>query len=349
MSIKLGIIGYGGMARWHQSNASRAGVEVVAAYDIEQTQVDDAIKDGLKGYYKLDEFLADASINLVLVATPNNVHKELAIAAMDAGKNVMCEKPVAMSVAEIDEMIEASKRNNVIFTVHQNRRWDKDYKTIKHIYESGELGKVFSVQSKLYGSGGLTHGWRGVPEFGGGMVLDWGVHFLDQLLYMIPGKVTSVYARTHSVINPLVDDYFNIILQFENGVTAQSELGTFMLKDTPRWYMAGDLGTAVIEDFSAEKGSITKVSDLARNIEPIIIQTSAGPTRTFAPQPPETKVVIELPNVDTDWVELYKNVAATIEGKEELIVKPCEVRRVICLIEAVFESAKTGKAIQFES
>ena len=349
MSIKLGIIGYGGMARWHRANAPRAGVEVVAAYDIEPGQVDDAIKDGLKGYYKLDEFLADKSFDLVLVAVPNYVHKELAVAAMDAGKNVICEKPVAMSVAQVDEMIEASKRNNVIFTVHHNRRWDKDFKTIKHIYESGELGKVYCVQSKLYGSGGLTHGWRGIPELGGGMILDWGVHFLDQLLYMIPAKVTSVYARTHSVINPEVDDYFNIILQFDNGVTAQTELGTFLLKDAPRWYVAGDLGTAIIEDFNAEKGSITKVSDLARNIEPVIIQTAAGPTRTFAPQPPETKVVTKLPDIPTDWVELYKNVVATIEGKEELIVKPCQVRRVFCLIEAVFESAKTGKAIQFES
>ena len=64
---------------------------------------------------------------------------------------------------------------------------------------------------------------------------------------MIPGKITSVYARTHSVINPLVDDYFNITLQFENGATAQTELGTFLLMEVPRWYMAGDLGTTVID------------------------------------------------------------------------------------------------------
>ena len=349
MDINMGIIGYGGMARWHKENAPRAGVQVIAAYDIEPKQVDDAIKDGLKGYYTLEEFLSDQNYSLVLVATPNHVHKALSVAAMNAGKNVICEKPVAMSVTEVDEMIEASKKNNVIFTVHQNRRWDKDYKTIKHIYESGELGKIFSVQSRLYGSGGLVNGWRGFPEFGGGMVLDWGVHFLDQFLYMIPAKVTSVYACTHSVINPEVDDYFNIILQFDNGITAQTELGTFMLTDVPRWYVAGDMGTAIIQDFNADKGSITKVSNLARNVEPVIIQTAAGPTRTFAPQPPETKVQTKLPSISTDWVEFYRNVVAAMTGKEKLIVKPCEVRRVFSLIEAVFKSSKLNKTIQFEN
>lgn len=123
MPIKLGIIGYGGMGMWHHKNAPKVKcVDVVAAYDIDAYQVDVAKKAGLRGYDNLDEFLKDEEVNTVLIATPNDVHKDLAVASANAGKNVIVEKPVAMSMKEIDEIIEAAEKNNVVFTVHQNRR-----------------------------------------------------------------------------------------------------------------------------------------------------------------------------------------------------------------------------------
>ena len=348
MSLNLGIIGYGGMGFWHAQNACNIeNVNVMAAYDIFPSQVVAAEKAGLRGYSTLEEFLADKDINTVLIATPNNVHKELAIAAAKAGKNVICEKPVALSVADLDEMIAAAKDNNVLFTVHQNRRWDKDYCIAKKVFDSGELGKVFTVESRLHGSGGLIHGWRSLKEYGGGMVFDWGVHFLDQLLLMVPGKINSVYTVLHSVINSEVDDYFKIILEFDSDITIQTEVGTFCLRSLPRWFICGDKGSMTIEDFEG-KGGITKVNALAEKIEPIIVNTSAGPTRTFAPQPPETRDNLELPEVTANWTDFYRNVSKVIEGKEELIVKPAQVRRVLALIEAVFESYETGNTVKFE-
>lgn len=348
MTLNLGIIGYGGMGYWHGLNAGNAeGVRVIAAYDIFPGQVEEAREAGLKGYYALDEFLSDKEINTVLIATPNHVHKELAIAAAKAGKHVICEKPVAMSVKELDEMVAAAEENNVLFTVHQNRRWDKDFCIAKKVFESGELGKIFTVESRLHGSGGLIHGWRSLKQYGGGMVFDWGVHFLDQLLQMIPGKIKSVYADLHSVINTEVDDYFKIILKFENGISVQTEVGTFCLRSLPRWFICGDKGSMTIEDFEG-RGGITKVNKLAETVAPVIVQTSAGPTRTFAPQPPETRDNLELPPVGANWIDFYSNVAKAIEGKEELIVKPAEVRRVLSLIETVFRSYETGKTLEFE-
>lgn len=348
MTLKLGIIGYGGMGYWHSVNACNVkNVEVVAAYDICEAQVEAAKKANLRGYSDLNEFLSDKEINTVLVATPNDVHKELVIAAAKAGKNVISEKPVALNVKELDEMILAAKENNVIFTVHQNRRWDKDYVTAKKVFDSGVLGKVFTIESRLHGSGGLIHGWRSLKEYGGGMVYDWGVHFLDQLLNMVPGKIISVYADLHSVINKEVDDYFKILLKFDNGISVQTEVGTFCLRSLPRWFICGDQGSMTIEDFECG-GGITKVTALAEKIEPVIVQTKAGPTRTFAPQPPETRENIELPEVEANWIDFYSNVAKVIDGTEELIVKPCEVRRVLSLIEAVFKSYETGQVVDFE-
>ncbi len=194
MVHKLGIIGYGGMATWHHKNSERVGnLEVVAAYDIDPIRVNAAREAGLTGYDTLEEFLADKSFDMVLVATPNNFHKEMSVKAMDSGRHVICEKPVAMSCEELSDMIEASKRNNVIFTVHQNRRWDKDYKIVCKAIEDGMLGKPYSIESRVHGQNGVMHGWRAYKVAGGGMLLDWGVHLIDQIMYFIKEPVTEVY------------------------------------------------------------------------------------------------------------------------------------------------------------
>ena len=186
MGIKMGIIGFGYMGHWHLKNAPKVdNVEVVAAYDIDPARVAEARETGLVGFDTLDEFLKSDLFNLVLVATPNDKHCELVCAALNAGKNVICEKPVAMSLAELDKMIDTAKANNKLFTVHQNRRWDKDFRIVKEVYDSGELGHVYSIQTRLHGSRGAMFGWRAEPEHGGGMIYDWGVHFVDQLLFMM--------------------------------------------------------------------------------------------------------------------------------------------------------------------
>lgn len=346
MTLKLGIIGYGGMGGWHRKNAARVdGVEVVAAYDIDPARVEAAKETGLKGYYTLDSFLADPEINIVLVATPNHVHKELAIAAANAGKNVIVEKPVAISIKEVDEIIEAAEKNKVLFTVHQNRRWDKDYCIMRKAVESGILGDVYNIESRVHGSGGKIYGWRAVKEYGGGMLLDWGVHLLDQILYMYPeNKVVSIYAQLFSVLNPGVDDYFKILMKLDNGVSVQVEVGTFCLRSLPRWYVGGNAGTLTIENFEG-KGGITRVKKLMEEVEPEIVETAAGPTRTFAPQPVEVREEIGLPEANPDWTDFYRNVLNTIEGKEELIVKPSEVRRVFSVMEAAFKSNELGRSL----
>lgn len=186
MGIQLGIVGYGGMGGFHHRNASKIeGVQVVGAYDIDPVRVQVAEESGLRGFSSLEDLLACEDINTVLVAVPNDCHMEICIAASNAGKHVICEKPAALNVDELDQMIAAAGRNGKLFTVHQNRRWDKDFRIVKDILDSGELGKVYSIQSRLHGSGGVMFGWRGEKKHGGGMLYDWGVHFIDQLMWML--------------------------------------------------------------------------------------------------------------------------------------------------------------------
>jgi len=345
MQHRLGIIGYGGMAGWHHDNSKRVeNLECVAAYDIDPERLAVAEKKGLKSFTSLDEFLAKGDFDMVLVATPNNFHKELAIAAMNSGRHVVCEKPVAMSSQELQEMIDVSEQKRVLFTVHQNRRWDKDYRIIRKVIDEGMVGKPYTIESRVHGSGGVIHGWRAYKVAGGGMLLDWGVHLIDQIMYMVPEKVTNVFCRMNSIRTPEVDDYFKTVLTFESGLHAQIEVGTYCLRTLPRWYVNGDVGSVYINGWDCA-GGIVHAKKLATEWVPEIVQTAAGPTRTMAPRPKEAIEELPLPTVETDWADFYRNVMGVLDGKQELIVKPAEVMRVFKVMEACFKSAETGEAV----
>ena len=124
--IGTAVIGYGGMGKWHTEKMIRdmgERMELVGIYDIRPERCDLAKENGIHAFASREELLSDERIDFVVVATPNDMHREIAIDAMEHGKCVMSEKPVTMSSAMLDDMIAASERTGKLFTVHQNRRW----------------------------------------------------------------------------------------------------------------------------------------------------------------------------------------------------------------------------------
>jgi len=348
MNVKLGILGFGGMGKWHEENARRVEqIEIIASCDIKEEKRKESEARGVKSYEFVDDFLANSDINTVLITVPNHLHKEMAIKAARAGKNIICEKPAALNLKELDEMTQVAKENNVIFTVHQNRRWDKDLQIVKKAYDEGMLGEIYTIESKLHTANGRIHEWHLYKKYGGGMMYDWGVHLIDQFLFMVDSKVISVFADIKSIINDEVDDYFKIILKFENGITAHAELGTYFLKYQPRWLVAGNRGTMVINTFACD-GEIMRTSQLLDKLPAAIAETEAGPTRQFAPAPAGVLYSDPLPEVKTQWTDFYKNFVQVLNGKEELKIKIPEVRRVLALMEAAFKSSETNKSVEFE-
>ncbi len=348
MKIRLGIIGFGGMGKWHAENAPRAGVEIAAVCDIKEERLKEAEIMGLRAYKSAEELLDDSEVNTVILTVPNYLHKEMCLKAAAAGKNVITEKPAAMNVAELDEMEKACKEANVFFTSHQNRRWDRDMLIVKKAYDEGLLGKVFTIESKLHSGNGYMHEWHLYKKYGGGMIYDWGVHLIDQALFMLPGvKVKTVFADIKGVLHEEVDDYFKIILKMDNEITFHIELSTYILDYQPRWLAAGDKGTIVVKSFGCD-GAVYKTGDMLKKLPPQITETVAGPTRQFAPVPPGGIVESELPKVETDWVDFYKNVHAVLNGEEESKIKISEVRRVLKVMEAAWESSRTNKSVDFE-
>lgn len=358
--VQLAIVGLGGMGNWHREWISGQGVwymddstgtgipgiEVKGSFDIREERQEFAREKGIIAYDSLDALLADAEIDVILIATPNDAHKEIAVKAMRAGKNVISEKPVAMDTTELQEMIDVSNETGKLFTVHQNRRWDKDYLTMKHIFDTKEIGEVFCIESRVHGSRGIPGDWRGVKANGGGMVLDWGVHIIDQLLMMVPQKIKSLYCRLTNVTNYEVDDGFKLMITFESGLTALLEVGTNNFVELPRWYMLGDLGTATIEGWDM-KGKIVKVTNWdEKDVTPI--RAANGLTKTMAPRTEDTIKTQELPNVPADLSEYYKNIVACVKGEATQLVTHAQVMRVLSFIEACFKSHELESSVNFE-
>lgn len=348
MKHKIAIVGFGGMAGWHYDEIQTIeNLEIAGIWDIKEERRQCAAEKGLHVYESLEELLADPASDLVLIATPNDVHKPVAIAAMRAGKNVISEKPVTLSSGDLQEMMDVSEETGHFLTVHQNRRWDEDYLTVKKILEEGKLGELFRLESRVHGSRGIPGDWRQEKEHGGGMILDWGVHLLDQILLLFADvPLRSVCGTVTNVTNQLVDDGFYAEIVFVNGVTALVEVGTSNFVSLPRWYVLGTDGTAVIEDWSL-KGKIVRASGVdEKDVAPVI--TAAGLTKTMAPRRDDSIFTEELPKVKSDVREFYYNVMAVLEGREESLIRLPQVMRVMKLMEAIAKSAETGEVVRFE-
>ena len=339
MAINMAIIGYGGMGGWHHASIRQRvpQIQVTGAYDIRQEARQKAQENGLYTYNSLEELLDDSSVELVTVATPNSFHKPLVIRCLEAGKNVVCEKPVALNAGELEEMMAAAHHSGKMFSIHQNRRWDKDYQIVKKTLEDGTIGKPYFIESRVQGSRGAVYGWRGHKINGGGMVLDWCAHLVDQLLMMIDSPVVSVYAHLVELFSE-VDDNVQVILRFENGIMAHIEVSTNCLINQARWHVSGSEGTLQINDWDCSGKIVKAKSGTELEWTDDIVYTEAGPTRTMAPRPKITTEELPLPEVSPNWSDYYRNIAGTIRGQEELIVKPEQVLRNMKVIDAVFES-----------
>lgn len=346
---KIGIIGIGGMGTAHYrelKNFDRASVK--GAFDIDPARMDFVRSEGLIAYASREELLADPDIDIVLCATTNEVHKEILIDALEAGKHVISEKPVTLNAAELEEIIAVSERTGKVFTIDQNRRTNRDFVLMKNKVEAGLLGDVYQIESCVEGSRGMPDGWRNKKALGGGMLLDWGVHLIDQIMYMYAGrKVTGVYCEMFSVNYEEIDDNFNLSFTFENGPVAHIRVGTNDFIPHPRWHVMGMDGSLQIEDWGCT-GRIIRAKDNDHKWADEIIMTKAGPTKTMAPRNADTLETIELsePDIYDSLLVVYNGMLDAIEGKGPLWVTPQEALRVMKVIDAAFLSAEQHTAIK---
>ena len=335
--INVAVVGYGGMGRYHANHIEEfEKFNLVGIYDIKQSACDVATEKGVYVYPSFEAVLEDERVELIVCATYNDCHKDIAIRAMKAGKAVISEKPVTMCSEDLEEMIKA-----------QNRRWDNDYRMVKRVLETNELGNVFSIDSRVYGSRGIPGDWRREKQHGGGMLLDWGVHLLDQILMLNEGKkLLTVYATMTNVTNDEVDDGFRAILKFENGPECLVEVFTNNFIEAPRWYVCGENGTAIIRDWDMN-GEIVKIKDW-EIMDAVPIQAGAGITKTMAPRTDETIKKFPFEKIYVEWADYYNNIYDVLRNGAQQLITHDQQRRLMKLMEAIIESAEKNEVIKFE-
>ncbi len=352
-TYRLGLIGFGGMGHHHYNalTAFDVGVKPYGVYDVDPARRKEAEEKGMVAYNTADDLLCDPMVDIVLVATSNDAHKDYAVRGLQAGKHVICEKPVCLSPAQLAEIMQAEKTANGLFTVDQNRRTNADYLLMREQMDSGKLGKVYRVESRVHGCRGLSEGWRISGSLGGGMMLDWGVHMIDQILYAFPQKVSKVYCKMFRIKYPEVDDNFTLEMTMDDGLSVMIECDTNNYISLPRWYVLGEEGTLKIDDWDCH-GQVVRGKQEDESWKKIIVYTSAGPTTTMAPRLASSMEREDISAPPEDFLEglsqVYRGFVGAIEGKHSLPITSAQAMRVLKVMEAAFRSAETGESVSVE-
>lgn len=346
----VGIIGFGTEGVWHAHQVEISEVfELVGVSDISESRKLFAQEKGYKFYNSNKALLSDPEIDIVIIATPNSSHNELSIEALEAGKHVICEKPAAGNCTELEEMIEVANRHDRVLSVYQNRRWDGDYLTVKKLMESGRIGEIARIESRIHGSRGIPKTWMRETRYEGGVLWDWGAHVIDQILALKPDqKVSYVSATMSHMTDADVEDGFTAMLIFEDGVEAIVEVSTNNLIPLPRWYLTGKKGSAMIKDFRSGAELATLVNEDTEEV--VATRIGTGFTKMMVPRRPEEVHKSAMPVAEEIIAyDYYRNIADVIDGKCEPFVKLSESLRVLRLMEAVKKAAIAHETVWFES
>ncbi len=244
----VGLLGYApSVGRLHGLGAeSTSGLGLRAVCDVDPARCDQARHDfpDVTLQPNAEALAAAADVDLVVVATPPNTHAALCLQLMQAGKHVVCEKPLALNRRETDALEAMADQQQVHLSCHQNRRWDPDYLTIRDSLARGLIGELFYLESFV---GGYHHPcgyWHSHAAVSGGTSYDWGAHYLDWIVSLIPDPVEAVIGTRHKRVWQDVTnaDQERIQIRFAGGVEAEFLHSDIAAARKPKWYLLGSRG-----------------------------------------------------------------------------------------------------------
>jgi predicted dehydrogenase len=225
------------------------GLILRAICDLNIERLEQARKDFryVKTYTAADELCSDGDIDVVIIATPPNSHARLCLQMMAAGKHVVCEKALALSIAETDSLVEMAEKKQVHLSCHQNRRWDVDYVAIKQAVAEGLIGELFYMETFV---GCFAHPcgyWHSHAEISGGTAYDWGGHYIDWVVSLIPERVKEVVATSHKRVwhDVTNNDQERVHIRFAGGQEAEFMHSDIAAIRKPKWYLLGTQGAIV--------------------------------------------------------------------------------------------------------
>ncbi len=296
-----------------------------------------------RAYEGFESVIADPDVDLVVLATPTSTHADMAIRALGAGKHVVTDKPMCLTLEECDRMLAAAEETGLLLNVFQNRRWDGDFLTVKGLIDlagqavpgEGRLGDVRWIEM-AWQKFGAPGGWRGSRTSGGGRFYDLGAHLLDQLLLLFQQAIDTVYCRMqYDFPDHDVESQALIVVGFADGVTGVCDVSSMSARSKPRFHVFGTKGTFLKHGLDPQEEAL-KAGDIdaAREDEALFGHLQSATKETTVPTLPGR------------WRSYYENIADVLAGKAEPAVKLAENRRVMAVMDAALRSARSNQVIR---
>jgi predicted dehydrogenase len=341
--IRAGLIGFGMGSRVFHAPllTSVEGIELAAVMERTSNKAVERYP-GITVYRSLPEMLADSSLGLFVVTTPNGTHYAIAKEILAAGRNVVVDKPMTVTSAEAVELIALARERNVLLAPFQNRRWDSDFLTVRQLLSEGSLGRLVSFESRF-------DRWRPVPlterlwkensEAGGGTLLDLGPHLGDQALALFgkPEAVSADVRREKDAPGPHpgVDDSIEIRLRYPSLVVALGA-NSLSLPAAPRFHLRGTKGSYWKTGVDPQEAALTK---LTRIDDPDWGHEPAANWGTLYVGIDGGSVSRPVPALVGDYRLYYAAIRDALLGKSPAPVTGIDGWRVARLLEYALESS----------
>jgi predicted dehydrogenase len=298
-----------------------------------------------------DDAINDSTIDLIVVGTPNETHHSLAKQALTAGKHVVIDKPFSATSAEARELIDIATQNKLIVAPFHNRRWDGDFKTVRQIIASGELGRLSTFESHFDRFRPLPREgtWKEAGNDANGMLFDLGPHLVDQVigLFGAPQSITASVRKDRDKTE--IEDAFDITLHYPK-MEALCRATMLAADPAPRFLVHGTKGSFRKFGLDPQEPALVAGSTVPPVGDPrdwLSEPEAAWGTLTIAPDPavPGTLVQKTVKTVPGDYRDYYANVRDAILGTAPLAVSSEDGYRVIRLLELARLSSAEGRTL----
>ena len=343
--LRIGLIGFGLAGRVFHAPliSSVEGLELAAILERASSKAAERYP-GIVTYRSLDEMLADTSLDLFVVATPNGTHFDLARRILSAGRNVVVDKPMAITTAQIAELIELAAQKDLFLIPFHNRRWDSDFQTVQKLLHEGVLGRLVEFESRFdrwRPNLPTDRLWKIDSLAGGGALLDLGSHLVDQALVLF-GKPLAVSADVRSERSPITaNDSFEIRLRYENFI-ARLGGNNLSLPPSLRFHLRGTSGNYWKNGLDTQEvalAKLTRISDPNWGREP---SANWGMLHIGADGCEVARPVESAPG---DYRLYYTGLRDALQGKGPAPVAAIDAWRGLRILELALESSEQRREI----
>ncbi len=337
--IRVGIAGLG-RSGWNihaEALAAHDGYRVVAVADpLAERRAEARQRFACTAHERPEDLLADGQVELAVIATPSHSHAPLAVAALEAGRHALVEKPMAQDLGEMDTMMATAARTGHVLTCYQPYRFQAVFTTIQEIISSGRIGRVVLVKH-TQNNFQRRADWQMLRRLGGGELSNNGPHIIDEALLLIGEGPVEVFADLkHTVGGGDAEDHVKLCLKGRSGVVVDIELSHCCALPQPEWTIFGTRGAIQ----SAEGGLQVRWFDAAGLADPVLDPGPAAGRRYQRPEELPWQEEIVRPTQDrSPALRFYDRLQATLRAGAPVAVTLDSVRRQIAVIERAREMA----------